>query len=140
MKGSSNPAVISRYYRDYPNAKMKGEEALEELMKFIWLCLKHKQDITLHPESKLLNFSCVIHSEMDDIDNMWHSFLIFTKDYHAFCDNYLRGHFFHHEPIVETDSSSLNDKRYEEELTLYLNYIYENLGENTLIKWFNSLL
>lgn len=74
---------------------------------------------------------------MCDIDNMWHTFLLFTKDYHEFCSNYLGGVFFHHEPIVDMNDNHL-DERYEQELTLYLSYIYDNLGEDTLMRWFEQ--
>jgi hypothetical protein len=32
------------------------------------------------------------------IDGVWHSFLLFTKDYRAFCEQYL-GRFINHEPF-----------------------------------------
>lgn len=131
----NNNKVISRYYQDYPIAKMQANEALTELMKFVWLCFKHKSEKNNNPHNESLNFSCLIHPEMVDIDNMWHTFLLFTKDYHAFCNEYLDGNFFHHEPIINTNNSLL-DENYEQELTLYLSYIYDNLGEDTLIKWF----
>ena len=131
-----NEKIFSRYYLDYPYTELQAEEALKELMKFIWLSIKHRSEKMLRPNNNLLNFSCTIHSEMSDIDNMWHTFLLFTKDYHEFCNAYLDGVFFHHEPIISVDGMVL-DENYEQELTLYLSYIYDNLGEDTLIKWFN---
>lgn len=125
--------IIFRFQQDYPNAHMQAEEALSELMKFIWLCHKHRADKKRRPKDKSLHFSCVLHSEMADIDNMWHTFLLFTKDYYQFCNDYLDGVFFHHEPILNT----VSDEKYEHELTLYLSYIYDHLGEETLLKWFN---
>lgn len=73
---------------------------------------------------------------MSDMDNMWHTFLLFTKDYYEFCSNHLGGVFFHHEPIINNDNTL--DENYEQELTLYLSYIYDNLGEDTLMKWFGQ--
>lgn len=134
-----NNKIISRYYKDYPDAKMQAEDALNELMKFIWLCIKHKSEKKNNPNNESLNFSCIIHSEMCDIDNMWHTFLLFTKDYLEFCNKYLDGIFFHHDPIIDTNDHLL-DENYEQELTLYLSYIYDNLGEDTLIKWFRQHL
>lgn len=131
-----NNKIISRYNKDYPDANMQAEEALKELMKFIWLCQKHKVEKSRRPNDSSLHFSCAIHSEMRDIDNMWHTFLLFTRDYHDFCNYYLEGVFFHHEPIINSDEQ-VSDKHYEEEFTLYLSYIYDNLGEDTLIKWFH---
>ncbi|CAM3030912.1 Uncharacterized conserved protein [Legionella steigerwaltii] len=130
-----NDKIISRYDKDYPSATMQAEDALEELMKFIWLCMKQKSEKYSNPGNDFLNFSCVIHPEMVDIDNMWHTFLLFTKDYHAFCSEYLGGIFFHHEPIIN-ENDHVSDENYEQELTLYLSYIYDNLGEDTLRKWF----
>ncbi|MFC3909139.1 hypothetical protein ACFORL_08630 [Legionella dresdenensis] len=118
---------------------MQAEDALAELMKFVWLCFKHKFEINNNPDNKSLNFSCVMHSEMVDIDNMWHTFLLFTRDYHDFCNEYLNGNFFHHDPITDTNDSRF-DENYEQELTLYLSYIYDSLGEDTLIKWFGQYL
>ena len=31
------------------------------------------------------------------IDNLWHEFLLYSKEYHSFCDNAF-GYFFHHSP------------------------------------------
>ncbi|MCE3045925.1 hypothetical protein [Legionella sp. 16cNR16C] len=131
-----NNKIISRYTRDYPEAVLQAEDALKELMKYIWLCLKHKAEKQMNPNNDLLNFSCVIHSEMSDIDNMWHTFLLFTKDYQHFCNEYLNGDFFHHEPIIAEENISSDN--YERELSDYLSYIYDNLGEETLLKWFKQ--
>lgn len=132
-----NEKLIYRFAKDYPNATMIAEDALSELMKFIWLCLKHRSDKHNNPTNKQLNFLCIIHPEMGDIDNMWHTFLLFTKDYHEFCNKHLGGIFFHHEPIV-TPKANLLDEHYEYELSLYLSYIYDNLGEDTLLRWFSE--
>lgn len=132
-----NEKIIYRYNRDYPHAKMPAEIALKELMKFIWLCHKHKTDLEKSPHNNELNFSCVIHAEMNDIDNMWHTFLLFTRDYHEFCRVYLQGNFFHHDPLTEIDPS-FSEENYQLELNRYLSYIFENLGEETLKNWFRE--
>lgn len=130
-----NDRLISRYNLDYPAAALSAEEALSEFMKFIWICCKHKSEKKRNPEDNRLHFSCTIHPEMADIDNMWHTFLLFTKDYHEFCNQYLSGIFFHHEPLTGEDIPE--GEWYEQELSLYLSFIYDHLGEETLIKWFN---
>ena len=132
-----NQKIVSRYKRDYPHSKIQAEVALKELMKFIWLCQKHKADIAQFPKNNDLNFSCVIHAEMSDIDNMWHTFLLFTRDYHEFCHIHLNGNFFHHDPLAEKDNN-FSEENYKLELNRYLSYIFENLGENTLKRWFGE--
>jgi hypothetical protein len=130
-----NNKVISRYQSDFPDSKMRPEEALEELLKFIWLSHKLAADKKHFPANDALHFSCVIHHEMAEIDNMWHTFLLFTRDYHTFCQKHLAGVFFHHDPLVST-GAAVSTIAYELELNRYLSYIYDNLGETTLIKWF----
>ncbi len=131
-----NENVISRYERDYPDSRMKGEEAFRELMKYIWLSCKHHADIQHSQDDHTLQFSCSVHSEMVDVDNMWHTFLLFTRDYQAFCREYLGNMFFHHEPATSKDESS--KEQYKLELSRYLSYIYDHLGEETLLKWFDE--
>ena len=121
-----NEAVVQRYTKEFPHASLSAEVAFEELMKFMWLSLKAQADRK--------NFTCAMHEEMFDIDNMWHCFVLFTRDYQYFCETYL-GKFFHHNPLTE-DEKELSDEEYENELTEYLNYIHDNLGENTLKTWF----
>lgn len=133
-----NDQVVARYDAEYPDAKMPGVEALNELLKYIWLCNTHYDESYLRPHDMRLHFDCVIHVEMQEIDAIWHVFLLFTRDYQAFCNDYLNGVFFHHEPLTETKHVPFNDD-YTEELTRYLSYIYDNLGEKTLLKWFSHI-
>lgn len=128
--------VIQRYNNCFPKAKLKGEAAFSELMKFIYLCTQHAEDIKKNPHNPQLRFVCAIHTEMLEIDEIWHLFLVFTRDYAAFCNEYLNGHFFHHEP---TDvSKPINIENYETELRYYLTYIEQKLGKETLALWFNA--
>ena len=39
---------------------------------------------------------------MKEIDDMWHTFLLFTKDYADFCEKYI-GKYFHHSPNNNTE-------------------------------------
>ncbi|VVC77152.1 hypothetical protein AQUSIP_24790 [Aquicella siphonis] len=130
----TNAKILSRYSKNHPDSKMSGREALSELMKFIWLCCIHKVELSLRPYDETLHFSCLIYDEMAEIDDMWHIFLLFTRDYQKFCADYLHGYFFHHDPIV-SDEIPLN---FEINLRRYLEYIHDKLGEETLIKWFEK--
>lgn len=129
----SNEHVLDRYRQDYPNNLLTAEESLQELLKFFWLCDKHQKDVTAQPYNEELKFSCVIHTEMKEIDDMWHTFLLFTRDYEKFCKKYFT-YFFHHTPNFE--KGEISKTVYETELTCYFSYIYDNLGEASLRKWF----
>jgi len=128
--------VCARYNKDFPNNTMTADEALSELIKFFWLIDKHERDKKQSPHDESLHFICMMHEEMREIDDMWHTFLLFTEDYQRFCaDNF--GHFIHHHPFNDRDKISINE-RYELELNRYLSYIYDQLGSEVLKKWFKS--
>lgn len=118
-----NQNVIDRYHKDYPDNTMAGDEAWTELLKFLWLTAYHYFELLKNPDSDALRFTCVLYEEMLQIDDMWHTFLLFTKDYQDFCQNYL-GKFVHHETKIE----EIKDKvKFQNELEKYLSYVYDKL-------------
>lgn len=130
-----NAAVTDRYERDYPNNKLSGQQALEEFLKYVWICIKHSDDLKKQPTEETLQFKCVMHHEMKEIDQFWHTFLLFTRDYQTFCEGFLGDRFFHHEP-VNWKETVIDETQYEWELTRYLNYLYDHLGPETVSTWF----
>lgn len=134
-----NKDVFERYAIDYPNNQLPPGEAFQELMKFFWLSLKHEAEKLRSPNDEHLAFVCGIHSEMKEIDDMWHTFLLFTKEYLLFCKEYL-GRFFHHSPTTDNQKSDLEKNDFEIDFSRFLSFVYDQLGEETLIKWFGSLV
>lgn len=128
-----NHPLIKRYQQDCPHNQLSAEEALTELLKYFWISEKQAYDQHNDPHNESFQFSCALHSEMKEIDDMWHTFLLFTQDYSTFCDRYF-GRFLHHVPNVDKGNQDI--KRDEIELTRYLSYVYDHLGEETLKKWF----
>lgn len=137
MLSYQNEAILARFQIDFPDSRLQASEALRELMKYIWLCCLHQKEQQQYPGDQALLFNCVMHDEMSDIDNMWHTFLLFTQDYFDFCQQYLDGIFFHHVPFSGAEEE-IPIENYEQELTRYLSYIQKNLGEETLKKWFDA--
>ncbi len=128
-----NKQVICRYEKDYPNNKLSGEDAFNELMKFFWLTQQHKDAKKKYPENNELNFTCALYPEMSELDDMWHTFLLFTKDYMSFCTNYF-DEYIHHTP--NTEEEPIEKEQFKKELTKYLSFIYDVLGEETVRNWF----
>lgn len=129
-----NPRVIKRYQRDYPHQHEQAERLLSDLLKYFWLCKKHAIDKRNHPEEESLKFMSMMHHEMRDIDDMWHTFILHTQDYADFCHLYFDD-FLHHVPHEEEDQPEIL-AGLEEDLTRYLSYIYDHLGEETVCRWF----
>lgn len=131
-----NTRLLNRYKKDFPNARLAPEAALSEFLKYVWLVHQHQLDSLAEPQNTSLAFECVMHEEMQAIDEMWHTFLLFTKDYHTFCEKYLNGKFFHHHPADE-EVEQPDEANYIATLEKYLNYIKKHLGEETLQCWFD---
>jgi len=128
-----NEKLLHRYANDYPNNSLSPDIALQEILKYFWLSKKHQLERSEQPDNESLQFRAAIHAEMKEIDDMWHTFLLFTQDYANFCQDYF-GSFIHHDPSVEEIAQSQED--YKIDLQRYLSYIYDLLGPQTLKLWF----
>lgn len=131
-----HPHVLKRYQQDYPNNRLTAEEALQELLKFLWLSQKLQHDRQHAPDNPALHFHSTMHEEMQEIDDMWHTFILFTQDYSDFCQRFF-GEYLHHAPVTD-DLPMLSEQEYQTSLENYLSYIYDHLGEETVVKWFQA--
>jgi hypothetical protein len=77
-----NPRVLKRYILDHGVNEDEARRRFEGLKQFLIVCAST-------PGYKVTS---------DAIDSMWHTFLLFTKDYRDFCMHYL-GKFINHEPF-----------------------------------------
>ncbi len=134
-----NEHVLSRYRHDYPNSKFTPTEAFHELMKYMWVTQKLNQDKARYPDKYPAYLKIGMQYEMREIDDMWHTFILFTKDYMAFGEKYF-GKYFHHQPTADAEKEKISqhaDEYLENNVRLQLEYIAEHLGEETLLKWFS---
>lgn len=95
----TNDSVFERYKKDYPSSRLTPQKAMREFLKYVWLVLKHQSDCYQYPNILEYEFDCMMHEEMKDIDDLWHTFLLFTEDYHEFCLIHLDGIFFSSYPL-----------------------------------------
>lgn len=80
------------------------------------------------------------------IDEMWHNFVLFTKEYTQFCKEYF-GYYLHHGPATEAEELE-NRARFQglqgkdrmeavkDAKRPQYEYIYDHLGEETFVKWY----
>lgn len=133
-----NPAVVQRFKTNHPKEALHAEHLFTEMLRYLWLCEKHSLDCVNTPDNPALHFIPVMHEEMRTIDNMWHEFILLTRDYQNFCDHYF-GRFLHHEPNMR-ESLAYSETEFVTSLNLFLNYIYDVLGETVLQDWFSEHL
>ncbi|MCB1828432.1 MAG: hypothetical protein KDH94_08380 [Coxiellaceae bacterium] len=135
-----NPEIIERYQRDYPNNKLSAEKALHEILKFFWAGQLHRKALAEHPDDEALQFRWLLHREMKEIDDMWHTFILFTKPYADFCDHYF-GQFIHHFPTTDAEKEHFQtniDEFLDKDTQRMLSFVYDHLGEETLRTWFST--
>ncbi len=111
--------VLARYAKDNPNLAPSATLHERELKRYMLLC-------ALHPKQGW--------PMVNSIDELWHTFIIFTKDYHQFCHE-LGLEYLHHQPINDGDDTSDVPAAYEEFLSLYR----QQFGEPTAEVWPRSL-
>jgi hypothetical protein len=129
----TNKDILARFQEKYDIEIAEVEIIFEETKKWLWLCNEG-----LKPEN---NFNFVIDDSLIIIDEMWHNFILFTKDYHDFClINF--GKYLHHQPTTVQDRNDWNKdyaksiESYKEILKIQYSYVYDNLGLETLNKWY----
>lgn len=131
-----NPAVVKRFQKEFPAKAGRAEVIFEDLLRFFWGTKKHADDRRKGSQEASLNFVFIMDDEMREIDQMWHVFLLYTRDYLSFCERYF-GEYLHHQPdlvpIFETRGFE-----FETNLERFLDYTYDLFGEAVVKRWFSA--
>lgn len=140
LKSYQNDALIHRFLETWNLPWEEAQELFEETKKWLWLSAYSQ-------ERKGEAIELAISQSTKLIDEMWHTFILFSKDYHDFCEQYF-GYYLHHYPTPKA--------RYEQTITEYerspetviqknrelfaaqYSLIYDVLGEATLLKWYSE--
>lgn len=121
-----NKPVTARYCQEYPETTVNhSEQIFQDLLCWLWLnaCRKHK-NLKTHMIGPLL-----------ELDNMWHVFILHTRSYIDFCQQYF-GEYFHH----DVEPMGVEHELSPEELEEYLSDCYDQLGEEWVLRNFGRLL
>lgn len=135
-----NKDVIFRFSKLFNMPKGEIEELFEETKKWLYAVSINRE---LYKKGEV-DFVIAINDDLLIIDEMWHNFILFTKDYKAFCYEYF-GDFINHQPMTykenknEEAKEKLDFKEVQNERREFLkkqySFIYDLLGEETLTKW-----
>lgn len=121
-----NIIVIKRYCYEYNKSIEFGTELFQAFLKFM-----HISDIL--GRKKILTY---IINEIVEIDKMWHTFLLFTREYELFCYKFFN-RFIHHSPVTEENPAP---KKEDKKILLahFVKEIYQEFGKETLVEWFEK--
>jgi hypothetical protein len=137
-----NDWIVYKFMERYKLSYRQANDIFTETKRWLWLCARANVK-----RSAPRSLSLIGMKEMTVIDEMWHTFVLFTPIYEQFCQRYL-GQFIHHMPSTVEDRTqvrSLKQTDFEgfarEELTnlrQQLRFAAEELGLATMRKWFTT--
>lgn len=125
-----NEDVISRFLDLYDVEEEEALDLFQETLKFLFLTRKGDAFI---PDDLLI------------LDEMWHNFVLFTKEYAIFCQRHFGG-YNHHNPATKAEkeagkraAQAAPEARKAENLAnlgRLLELTFDHLGPETVRKWF----
>lgn len=132
--------VLLRYANDFSCNKLSAEQAFHELMKFLWIAQKLQLERDSN-QSSVLDFSAAVFYSMREIDDMWHTFILFTHDYTAFSQQFF-GDYLHHQPSTDAEKAAIRSDlaQFLKRTEKWIAYIYDHFGEETVRLWFSDYL
>jgi len=125
-----HPGVVRRYAKEHSASQEEADEIFREMLK--WLYLGYRCQTDGPPDA-----ACVLTQDIEKIDWMWHTFLLFTRDYAAFCERYF-GFFLHHIPNEDEEDQPLDEAVLRQQLEQQFGLVYDVLGEQTLATWYDE--
>lgn len=130
--------IIEAFMERYEVSKSEAEEIFTETKKWLWLASKNND----HEEVLFIDRPLVI------IDEMWHNFILHTRQYYNFCIKNFKK-LIHHSPTPVREKRKLEEqmlnhptsiiKEHEEKVKKQYSLIYDNLGPETLLKWYDTM-
>jgi len=89
------PDLVDRIQKEMRLPSDKSQRLFKDMLQFLYICGTQRGE--RHP------FYPPLH-----IDQAWHTFLMFTREYDAFCRFYF-GTFIHHSPVTPTNRARHKD-------------------------------
>ncbi len=132
----SGEPIIDAFLKRFELEPSEAVQIFRETKKWLWLCA-HKRSFN-GPDLFMDQGICVI-------DQMWHCFILFTREYADFCDQYLGG-FIHHAPSSRSDLEKATAARKQNKAEFlaqreqayldFYSFVEDHLGRQTLHLWF----
>jgi hypothetical protein len=134
-----NDEITHKFTSRFAVSDSDAEELFTETKRMLWVSVRMEQrqrrPFTVEPALRIL-------------DEMWHTFVLFTREYHAYCRRVF-GRFLHHAPRTMADdrrerseqekSPAAFVRRQAKAKAAQLQFIRDVAGEETLLKWYVEL-
>jgi hypothetical protein len=138
-----NDHVIFKFMENWDVTEQEARDLFEETKKWLWLSADsvQRKDNGEEVPQLAVTFSMTL------MDEMWHTFILFTREYQLFCWNYF-GFYLNHAPTTKDEKDQGREElesdpdavlaRIEAQTEAQYIYIYDHLGEGTLVKWYSD--
>ena len=130
--------IIEGFMDRYEVSLEEAVDIFNETKKWLWLASKNDE----------LETPLFIDQPLLILDEMWHTFILHTKQYYKFCLRHFN-RMIHHEPTPSSFKEKMNQrmlteptkvvKEHEEKLKTQYGSIYDHLGPETLVKWYDTM-
>jgi hypothetical protein len=137
-----NDWVVYKFMERYKLTYRQAHDIFTETKRWLWLCARASVKRPSPGDLTLIGMR-----EMTVIDEMWHTFVLFTPIYKEFCERYF-GQFIHHMPSTQDDRAEARSLKqtdlegFEQEelakMRRQVRFAAEELGVATIRKWFTT--
>ncbi len=122
--------VVDKLQTVYGIDAKEADDLFLEAKRWLWLQARASRDRAAGQRAPRY---LPITPSLTMIDEAWHTFILFTRDYLTFCADFL-GEIVHHLPNAGQYADHTSDLTPVLEDMMY--YVYETLGRDVLIKWY----
>jgi hypothetical protein len=130
--------VVYRFRKTYGITHEESADIFEQVKKWMWLA--HQRRLAGLETGLSIDIPIVV------IDEMWHNFVLFTKEYTAFCKDFF-GYYVHHAPTTEAEETGHRShlqslprlermQARKDRMREQYEYIYDHLGKDAFVKWY----
>ncbi|GGI76594.1 hypothetical protein GCM10007978_12800 [Shewanella hanedai] len=135
-----NKDVTDRFIKLYGVEEDVAVEIFEDVKRWLWMASEARVQGNEQP--------IVIDRALVVLDQMWHNFMLFTRDYGQFCKDFFGG-YIHHSPMTaegvtsvenELDGYSLSERKAAlmDKKRWQYEFIYDQLGEQVFMRWYKQ--
>ena len=128
-----HPDTVARFLDAWDLEPAAAELLFEDVLRWLWA--------STHPGAPRLAITAPLHL----LDEMWHTFVLFTRDYAGFGERHF-GRFLHHQPTTQAaraadeaamlaDPDAFRAARAAADRAQYA-FIAAHLGDEVLIRWY----
>ena len=120
-----NARVIDDFSARFKLPRLEATALFKDVLRFLWLTARAEQ----------LGYEGVpVLGAQLLFDEMWHTFILRTRDYHEFCTRYFGG-YRHHTPGSKRKKWAPTP---EKQLDRLLDLVIDELGPETAVRWYET--